>query len=74
MDIPAAQTSSAMFGGKDLNELYVTTANFGSDGGESGMEPPGFDMSTYRGGDLYRVKLDIQGKLEFPTRFDWPAG
>ena len=74
VDIPAAQTSSAMFGGKDLNELYVTTANFGSDGGESGMEPPGFDMSAYRGGDLFRVKLDIQGKPEFSTRFDWPAG
>ncbi len=74
VDIPAAQTSSAMFGGKDLNELYVTTASFGSDGTASGMEPPGFDMSAYRGGDLYRVKLDIQGKPEFPTRFDWPAG
>jgi sugar lactone lactonase YvrE len=73
VEIPAAQTSSAMFGGKDLNELYVTTASFGSDGTKSGMEPEGFDMSTYRGGDLFRVKLDIQGKPEFQTQFKWPA-
>ncbi len=69
VEIPAAQTSSAMFGGKDLDELYVTTASFGSDGTLSGMEPPGFELSTYRGGDLFRVKLDVQGKPEFNTRF-----
>ncbi len=74
VNIPAAQTSSAMFGGKDLNELYVTTASFGSDGTATGMEPPGFDLSTYRGGDLYRVELDIQGKPEFETGFAWPDG
>ncbi len=69
VEIPAAQTSSAMFGGKDLDELYVTTASFGSDGTLSGMEPEGFELSTYRGGDLYRVKVGIQGKPEFKTRF-----
>ncbi|MCH7970234.1 MAG: SMP-30/gluconolactonase/LRE family protein [Chloroflexi bacterium] len=74
IEIPAAQTSSAMFGGKDLNELYVTTAAFGSGSDErTGMEPAGFDMSSYRGGDLFRVKLDIQGKPEFVTDFAWPA-
>jgi hypothetical protein len=36
------------------------------------MEPPGFKMDTYRGGDLYRVKLDIQGKAEFITDFAVP--
>ncbi|MCH7983179.1 MAG: SMP-30/gluconolactonase/LRE family protein [Chloroflexi bacterium] len=74
IEIPAAQTSSAMFGGKDLDELYVTTAAFGSGSDErTGMEPAGFDMSSYRGGDLFRVKLDIQGKPEFVTDFAWPA-
>ena len=74
VEFPAAQTSSAMFGGKDLNELYVTTAAFGSGSDErTGMEPPGFDMGSYRGGDLYRVKLDIQGKPEFVTDFAWPT-
>ncbi|MCZ6539623.1 MAG: SMP-30/gluconolactonase/LRE family protein [Chloroflexi bacterium] len=74
VEIPAAQTSSAMFGGKDLNELYVTTATFGTGSDErSGWEPAGFDMGSYRGGDLYRVKLDIQGKPEFVTDFAWPT-
>ena len=74
VEFPAAQTSSAMFGGKDLNELYVTTAAFGSGSDErTGMEPAGFDMGSYRGGDLYRVELDIQGKPEFVTDFAWPT-
>ena len=68
--IPASQTSCVMFGGKDLNELYVSTASFGSGSTElMGIEPEGYDLSTYRGGDLFRVKLDIQGKLEYKTMF-----
>ena len=75
VEIPAAQTSSAMFGGKDLNELYVTTAAFGTGSSElTGWEPAGFSPDSYRGGDLFRVKLDIQGKPEFVTDFGWPAG
>jgi len=74
VELPAAQTSSAMFGGKDLNELYVTTAAFGTgDATPTGWEPYGFDMSTYRGGDLYRVKLDIEGKPEFITNYSLPS-
>ncbi len=70
VEFPAAQTSSAMFGGKDLNELYVTTATFGTgDPQLTGWEPPNFNLDSYRGGDLYRVKLDIEGKPEFITDF-----
>ena len=69
---PASQTSCVMFGGKDLNELYVSTASFGSGSTElMGIEPEGYDLSTYRGGDLFRVKLDIQGKPEYKTNFNW---
>ena len=69
---PASQTSCVMFGGKDLNELYVSTASFGAGSTElMGIEPEGYDLSTYRGGDLFRVKLDIQGKIEFKTNFNW---
>jgi sugar lactone lactonase YvrE len=74
VEFPAAQTSSAMFGGKDLNELYVTTATSGTGDPElTGWEPPGFKLDSYRGGDLYRVKLDIQGKPEFLTDFAPPV-
>ncbi len=69
---PASQTSCVMFGGKDLNELYVSTASFGAGSTElMGIEPEGYDLSTYRGGDLFRVKLDIQGKPEYQTNFNW---
>jgi D-xylono/L-arabinono-1,4-lactonase len=74
IELPAAQTSSAMFGGKDLNELYVTTATIGTgDPALTGWEPAAFKLDSYRGGDLYRVKLDIQGKPEFITDFAPPA-
>ena len=70
INFPAKQTSSAMFGGKDLNELYVTTAKFGTGLNETtGWEPSGYDMDAHRGGELYRVKIDIQGKPEFHTKF-----
>lgn len=70
IEIPAAQTSSLMFGGRDLDQLYVTTASFGSgDPVPTGDEPAGFDINTYRGGDLYRVRPGIQGKPEFVTDY-----
>jgi sugar lactone lactonase YvrE len=66
---PATQTSCPMFGGKDLNELYVTTANAGTGQPPNGEEPNGYNSSAYRGGDLFKVKLDIQGKKEYKTKF-----
>ena len=66
---PATQTSCPMFGGKDLNELYVTTANAGTGDPPIGSEPKGYDNNAYRGGDLFKVTLDIQGKLEYKTKF-----
>lgn len=69
---PATQTSSCMFGGADLNELYVTTAWNGTGEPPTGMEPRGYDSNAHRGGELYRVRLDIQGKPEFETDFPWP--
>lgn len=72
IQFPVTQTSSVMFGGKDLNELYVTTAWNGTGEPAGGLEPPGYDLRAHRGGELYRVKLDIQGKLEFMADFAWP--
>ena len=66
---PATQTSCPMFGGKDLNELYVTTANTGTGDPPIGSEPKGYHNNAYRGGDLFKVTLDIQGKLEYKTKF-----
>ncbi len=70
---PATQTSACAFGGADLTDLYVSTASWGTGGPPSGLEPIGYDFSAHRGGELYRVRLDIQGKPEFQTDFAWPS-
>jgi len=74
---PAKQTSSAMFGGKDLDELYFTSADYKCEPG-SPLDPVGYDWDdygrAYRGGGLFRVLgLGIQGREEFKADFPWPA-
>lgn len=73
---PAKQTSSVMFGGKDLDVLYFTSASFKCEPG-SPLDPVDYDWegynSSYRGGGLFRVKLDIQGREEFKANFAWPG-
>ena len=70
---PATQTSSVMFGGEDLTDIYVTTANNGTGKPPSGGEPKGYDFTAHRGGELYRVRQDeIQGKPEFEASLPWP--
>jgi len=65
--IPASQVTCMAFGGPDLNELYITTA---SEDWRTRYEPLGYDSSKLHiGGELYRLKLDIQGKSEYKTRF-----
>jgi len=68
----ATQTSSVMFGGEDLSDLYVTSIARGDGLPPSGLEPKIYDFSAHRGGELFRVKLDVQGKREFETEFLWP--
>jgi D-xylonolactonase len=75
LSIPAKQTSSVMFGGKDLTDLYVTTAAIPLDPGGP-LDPVGYDWEdyrkSYRGGGLFRVRLDIQGREEFKANVAWP--
>ena len=77
VETPARQTSSVMFGGPDLDELYFTTADFVVEPG-SDLDPVAYDWpeykQSYRGGGLFRVRgLGIQGKAEFKADFAWPA-
>jgi D-xylonolactonase len=74
--VPAYQTSSVMFGGKDLTDLYVTTADYNVNPGGV-LDPVGYDWKAYkngyRGGGLFRIRLgDIQGREEFQADFAWP--
>jgi D-xylonolactonase len=74
--LPAYQTSSVMFGGRDLTDIYVTTANFLIEPG-SPIDPADYDWASYRsgyrGGGLFRVRQEIQGREEFQANFAWPA-
>lgn len=76
LQVPAKQTSSAMFGGKDLDELYITTANALSEPDDT-LLPAGYDwdgyVNGYRGGGLFRARVGVQGREEFRADFPWPA-
>jgi len=61
--IPAKQTSSAAFGGVDLDELYITSAGHSE---ITDVMPPGYDPHTgYFGGALFRIRAGVRGKPEF---------
>lgn len=75
--LPAHQTSSVMFGGKDLTDIYITTADFKIEPGGI-LDPVGYDWDAYkngyRGGSLFRIRQDeIQGGEEFQADFAWPV-
>jgi D-xylonolactonase len=63
--LPVRQVSSVIFGGDDLSDLYVTTA---ADPWPSPLAPAGYDASAAdQGGSLYRIRLDVQGRSDFPA-------
>lgn len=63
IETPANQTSSVMFGGPDLTDIFITSAGKSE---PMPLMPPGYDpYSGYFGGRLYHINLGIQGKLEF---------
>lgn len=71
INTPAKQTSSLMFGGPDLTDIFITSAGRPD---RSPLMPPDFDPdSGYMGGQLYRINLGIKGKPEFKTDFSIAA-
>lgn len=65
IDTPAGQTSSVMFGGEDLTDLYITSASSGALNSESGMDKEG----NFLGGYLYRIRNAGQGRAEWKAGF-----
>ena len=59
LELPASQVSSCTFGGKKLDELYITTATYGLSPDQLAAEPTA--------GSLFRASLNVRG-LE-PSRF-----
>ena len=57
LPLPAKNVTSCVFGGKNLNELYITSARMGLDRA---------DLTAYRqSGSLMRVKTRVQGSPTF---------
>ena len=64
IDIPAKNVTSCAFGGKDQNELYVTTARKGLDSATLGAYP--------HTGGLFRIQTNVTGMPTF--EFDDSVG
>jgi len=62
---PARQVSSVMFGGRDLEDLYVTSAAEDAADLSSGLDADGI----FFGGPLYRFRPGVRGRPEWPADF-----
>lgn len=63
--VPARQPSSVMFGGKGLEELYITSAAENADNIITGYWSDG----TFAGGPVYRLKPGVSGRKEWLADF-----
>lgn len=69
--VPARQVASVMFGGRELDELYITSSSvpFRSEA----LAPPGYDFDAPdSGGELYRVRPGVKGRLEHVADIEPP--
>lgn len=63
--IPAKQVSSLIFGGKDLRDIYITSACEGGADLEKGLD----EKNLYLGGATYKYHSNAQGRPEWPADF-----
>lgn len=62
--LPCMQPTSVTFGGKNFNRLFITTAAFEW---KTPYAPKGHDYELPKGGSIYIVDTDFEGKEEFPA-------
>ncbi len=68
--LPAVQTASLTFGGPDLADIYVSTSASTT---ADALRPPGQDLSAFRGGGIYRVRVEgVRGRPAFRSRLRFP--
>ena len=65
LTVPAKQPSSVMFGGRDLSELYVTSAAENADDTIKGCWKDG----TFAGGPVYKFNPGVAGREEWLADF-----
>lgn len=57
IQVPVERVSSCIFGGKDMDELYITTARRGVEGDEIKRQP--------HAGGIFRVKTNVKGIMTY---------
>ena len=62
LPVPSGQTSSLIFGGPDLKDIYITTA---AEVVRLNIAPAGYDFDKPHNGSVYRFNLGIQGLREY---------
>lgn len=62
LPVPSGQTSSVMFGGPDLTDIYVTSA---AEVVRLSTAPRGYNFEAPHNGSVYRFNLGIKGLPEF---------
>lgn len=63
--LPLKQPSSVMFGGKNLDELYITSACESAENKTEGF----FADGTFAGGPLYKYDAGVKGREEWQAGF-----
>ncbi len=67
---PSRQISCPAFGGDDLTDLYVTSANSSA---ADFLMGPNYVGQEPRGGDTFRVRMEgVRGRAEFRSRIRFP--
>jgi len=69
IELPVMQPSSLMFGGPDLDELFVTSAAVEW---RSPLAPPGHDYTRPRGGPSFRIRPGVRGQPEHQAAIALP--
>ncbi len=65
--MPVQQVSSVAFGGKDLKDLYITSA---ANSWRSTVAPKGYDFDSKNiGGAFYRIRMGVKGRREYMADF-----
>ena len=66
ISLPVKQPSSVMFGGRDLQDLYITSACQGARDFDRGVDEQG----VFLGGPVYRIRTEVGGRPEWLADFD----
>jgi D-xylonolactonase len=63
--LPCMQPTSLTFGGKNFNKMFITSAALEW---KTNYAPKNHNYDLLKGGNVYSIETDFQGKKEFPAK------